>query len=136
MSLPPTAPRSPAPDAEVSDGSEGALSDARRSSLKPAGTGAPLPVVTRTPAPATAAAAPTTAGAAGTLQVRVLPWAEVSIDGRVVGTTPFKPLTLPPGKYTVTLSHPDYRPLKKIVTVPAGGLVRLEVDLSFEAFPR
>jgi hypothetical protein len=64
-----------------------------------------------------------------------VPWAEVSLDGRPLGTTPLKPLSLPPGTHTVRLQHPSYRPLQKRVNVRAGEVVVLEVDLGEEAFP-
>jgi hypothetical protein len=123
----------------AADGTPGEFSAARSFSLKRPRPDAMLPVPTTEPTPtpvATQPTPPTAMPAMGTLQLWVLPWAEVSIDGRAVGTTPFKPLTLPPGTYTVMLSHPDYRPLKKTVKVAPSETTRLEVDLSFEAFPK
>jgi serine/threonine-protein kinase len=64
-----------------------------------------------------------------------VPWAEVSVDGRPIGTTPLKPLPLAPGVHTVRLQHPDYRPLQKKVNVRTGEVFVLEVDLAEEAFP-
>jgi len=71
----------------------------------------------------------------GTLRLRIVPWADVSLDGRPVGATPLKALSLPPGAHTVRLQHPSYRPLQKRVNVRAGEVVVLEVDLREEAFP-
>jgi serine/threonine protein kinase len=78
---------------------------------------------------------PTPDAANGTLRLRIVPWAEVSLDGRPVGTTPLKALSLSPGVHTVRLQHPSYRPLQKRVNVRAGEVVVLEVDLREEAFP-
>jgi hypothetical protein len=49
------------------------------------------------------------------------------------GTTPFAPLVLSAGTYTVRLTHPDYRPLLRKVTIRAGEVTRLEIDLAWEA---
>ncbi len=73
--------------------------------------------------------------ATGTLKLRVKPWADVSIDGRALGSTPLKPLSLAPGAYTVRLQHPSYRPLLKKVNVRPGEVYVLDLDLSQEAFP-
>ena len=70
------------------------------------------------------------------MQLLVLPWAEVSVDGEVVGTTPFKPVRLEPGDHVVILSNPSYMPLRKKVRILSGQTLKLEVDLTFEAFPK
>jgi serine/threonine-protein kinase len=90
----------------------------------------PLP---ETPAPTLA---PKPEAAPGTLQIVVRPWAEVSIDGAVVGTTPFRPVTLAPGSHTIALSHPEYKTLHRKVSVRSREVTRLEVDLAWEAFRR
>jgi len=98
----------------------------------------PTPAPPRAPeAPVAPAKAPTPAVATanGTLRLRVVPWADVSLDGRPLGTTPLKPLPLPPGVHTVRLQHPSYRPLQKRFDVRAGEVFVLEVDLREEAFP-
>jgi hypothetical protein len=91
--------------------------------------------VTRAPAP-TPPPAPLPAVAEGTVRIRVLPWAEVEIDGVYRGTTPLRPLSLPAGTHTLRFTHPDFRPLIKRIIVPAGDTVAVEVDLGREAFPR
>jgi serine/threonine-protein kinase len=72
----------------------------------------------------------------GLLQLRVRPWAEVVIDGTVVGQTPLRPVSLPPGRHTVQLRHPDFKPLTRKVTIESGSTFRLEIDLTWEAVPR
>jgi len=46
-----------------------------------------------------------------------------------VGLTPLKALPLPPGPHAVLLTHPDYKPFPRRVTIRAGETFRLEVDL-------
>jgi hypothetical protein len=72
----------------------------------------------------------------GFLQLLVVPWAEVYVDDRNVGTTPMKPVSLPEGSYAVRFVHPDYHPLQKRVTIRHGETVKLEVDLKQEGFPK
>ena len=72
----------------------------------------------------------------GVLQLRIKPWAEVSVDGTIVGTTPLKPLILSPGDHVVQLTHPDYKPLRRKVTLKPAQTTKLELDLAWEAVPR
>jgi hypothetical protein len=65
----------------------------------------------------------------------VSPWADVTVGDDYMGTTPFTPLVLSAGTYTVRLTHPDYRPLQRKVTIRAGETTRLEIDLAWEAVP-
>jgi serine/threonine-protein kinase len=85
---------------------------------------------------APAPAPPAIAGETGQLQVIARPWAEVTVDGAAVGTTPFRPLKLPAGSHTVLFSHPDYKPFRRQVVVRANETTRLEVDLPEEAFKK
>jgi hypothetical protein len=78
------------------------------------------------------AAAPRT----GLLQLLVLPYAEVRIDGKLLGTTPMKPISLEPGAHTVWFTHPAYQPLQRRVVIRPGETLQLELDLRREAFPR
>lgn len=43
----------------------------------------------------------------GTLQVIVVPWGNVSVDGKSYGTTPIAPVSLSPGPHTVSVNNPD-----------------------------
>jgi serine/threonine-protein kinase len=97
----------------------------------------PLPVAPAPPqvdvvVPATV---PTTTAPAepGTLQIVVRPWAEVSIDGRVLGTTPMDRVSLSAGTHSVTLKHPAFDALKRGVTIRPGEHTKLVVDLAVEA---
>jgi serine/threonine-protein kinase len=98
-------------------------------------------ITAATPAPpppaAPAAPPPTVAAADGLLRIVVYPYADVSVDGKPVGTSPpLPPLKLPAGMHTIELSHPTYKPLLKTVTVRSGETTRLEVTLGQEAVPR
>jgi serine/threonine protein kinase len=98
----------------------------------------PTPAPLRAPEPAVVpgrAPTPAVEPESGTLRLRVVPWAEVSLDGRVLGTTPLSPVSLPPGRHTVRLQHPSYRPLNKRLIIRAGETFELDVDLREEAFP-
>jgi hypothetical protein len=44
---------------------------------------------------------------AGYLQVVVQPWADVFVDGRLVGQTPLQKVRIPVGRHSVTLRHPQ-----------------------------
>lgn len=69
----------------------------------------------------------------GSLQVVARPWAEVSIDGRLIGETPLDRIPLPPGPHSVRLRHPAFEPLERAVTIKPGQGVKLVVDLPEEA---
>jgi hypothetical protein len=88
-----------------------------------------------TPPPTTAPAGVTATGA-GWLQLGVTPWADVSIDGVIVGQTPMPRIPLPAGVHDVLLSHPDFQPFPRRVTIRAGDTLRLVVDLTSEAIRR
>ncbi len=114
------------------------------SSLK--GTHAPPaePVAARPRPPSTAAAVPppvvpavttppsTVAAAPGLLQVAVRPWGEVSVDGRVIGTTPLDHIPLTPGAHVLRVRHPSYEVLERPVTIRSGETAKVVVDLPTE----
>jgi serine/threonine-protein kinase len=72
----------------------------------------------------------------GTLRLMVLPWAEVEVNGVLRGKTPLSPLSLPVGRHTVRLLHPDYRPIQRKVTIRAGETTLLRVDFSVQGIPK
>jgi serine/threonine-protein kinase len=91
--------------------------------------------------PATAAAAPVAAAPAmtvppstvaaepGQLQVAVKPWGEVSVDGRVIGTTPLDHITLTAGAHVVRVRHPLYEVFERPVSIRPGETAKMVVDL-------
>jgi predicted Ser/Thr protein kinase len=105
-------------------------------------TARPAPAATLVPAPVAAAAAPvapaavpasvppsTTAAEPGQLQVAVRPWGEVSVDGRVIGTTPLDRITLPVGTHVLRVRHPLYELWERPVTIRSGETAKVVVDL-------
>jgi serine/threonine-protein kinase len=69
----------------------------------------------------------------GTLQVVVLPWGDVTVDGRPAGTTPIQPLTLPPGQHTVVVKNAELgasRTMKTIVKPGAPTLLKIDLRRS------
>jgi serine/threonine protein kinase len=87
---------------------------------------------------AAASGAPTTPTleAPGSLVLKVKPWAEVTIDGRVIGRALPPKITLSPGPHTLILSHPDFESFRRIVTIRSGATSSLTVDLKDEAVRR
>ncbi|MBA3591928.1 PEGA domain-containing protein, partial [Methylibium sp.] len=70
-------------------------------------------------AAATPTAGPAAEAATGVLQLAVSPWAEVEIDGQVVGITPpLRQLSLAPGRHTVRLRNGAFAP--HVATVQVG----------------
>ncbi len=92
--------------------------------------------VVATPPPAEAEASPPAPAppVKGTLSLLIEPWASVSIDGKKIGDTPLRPVNLEAGQHTVTLSHPAFVDLPKVITVKPGEVTVLAVDLAREAF--
>jgi hypothetical protein len=66
----------------------------------------------------------------GSLSLNALPWADVTIDGRPVGTTPLGNLSVPIGTYEVVWRHPQLGERRRTVKVPATTPVRVGVDLN------
>jgi serine/threonine-protein kinase len=54
------------------------------------------------------------------------------VDGRPLGTTPLKPLTLSAGQHTVRLIHPDFGTVDRMVRIEEGQTQQLAVDLKDE----
>jgi eukaryotic-like serine/threonine-protein kinase len=66
----------------------------------------------------------------GTLRVAVTPWAEVTVDGRVLGMTPLQPIDLGEGTHQVSLKNGDLGVVAKrrVVVTPAKETL-LKLDL-------
>lgn len=78
----------------------------------------------------TGAPAETDAAAPGTLQVVVLPWADVSIDGRAAGTTPLPAIPLAPGPHKVAVRNAELSASRTMgVVIKAGKPLFLRIDL-------
>lgn len=79
--------------------------------------------------------APTTQRQPGYLSVNSTPWAQLSLDGRVVGNTPQIRLTVTPGRHHVVLARDGFQTHSAWVTVTPGGTVRL-TDIALTAIER
>jgi hypothetical protein len=66
----------------------------------------------------------------GSLSINALPWAEVWIDGKAVGTTPLANLPVPIGSREVVWRHPDLGERRRVVAVTAVSPVRIGEDFS------
>jgi hypothetical protein len=65
--------------------------------------------------------------------VNALPWAEVRLDGRVLGTTPRRALSVSAGSHTLLLSCPPLGKQARVeVEVRAGEHAQVVVDLQQE----
>ena len=87
----------------------------------------------RTPTTPVAMATPTPAAAAGPgmLMVNTTPWSMVTVDGRLIGNTPQRSISLRPGRHVVTLVNPQFN-LRQVrrVTIRSGETTRLIVTLT------
>jgi serine/threonine-protein kinase len=141
----PSAP-SPSPETPASVASPSPpvrpAAEARPAAPTPTPTPAPTPepvppapaVVVPTPTPSPA---PTpTPEADGWLLVVVRPWADVSVDGVPRGQTPLGRMALPPGPHAVLLTHPDYQPYPRRLTIRPDETFRLTVDLATDGVRR
>ena len=66
----------------------------------------------------------------GSLSVNALPWAEVWINGKSLGTTPLGNVALPIGSYEILWRHPQLGERKRTVSVIAGSPVRVGMDFN------
>ena len=86
--------------------------------------------VTRAPAaraPAAAAGRPPAPRPVPSAQVVVssVPWAELYVDGRLVGNTPVVGLRLPPGRHRLRLVQLGFRPHEEVVNLAPGQTLKL-----------
>lgn len=85
----------------------------------------PEPGATGTAATATAADAEAPA-ATGIVQLAVSPWAEVEVDGRVVGITPpMRELSLPAGRHKVSLRNGAFAPHVRTIEIGADEIATI-----------
>lgn len=101
-----------------------------KSSLtQPVGGGAGTKPRTDPTAPASATAAVDPAQP-GSLQVIVLPWGDVSVDGKLVGTTPIPAIQLPPGPHSVVVKNAELGATRSAsVVVKPGAPSTVKFDL-------
>jgi eukaryotic-like serine/threonine-protein kinase len=73
--------------------------------------------------------------APGYLSINSRPWAEVSVDGQVVGNTPQIKIRVTPGRHHLVLAREGFQTHSAWVVVPAGGSVRL-TDITLRVVTR
>jgi hypothetical protein len=66
----------------------------------------------------------------GSLFVNALPWAEVSLDGRPIGTTPLGNISVPGGTHEVVWRHPQFGERRRTIAVTASAPLRVGMDFS------
>jgi serine/threonine-protein kinase len=134
----PTAGRVPSPPTPASVSAPAAAPVEPVAALEPVKAASPRDVVTSAPAPAPRPRAPAVApkpeappaAADATLDVRVIPWAEVLVDGRAVGTTPLAPVRLAAGRHVIELKNAELGvSTSRTVVLEGGAAERLRVDL-------
>jgi hypothetical protein len=74
--------------------------------------------------------------AQGWLLVLPKPWADVTVDGRVVGQTPLAPIALAPGSHSVVLTHPQYRLFTRKVEIRPGETTTIRLDFTTDGVRR
>ena len=66
----------------------------------------------------------------GSLSLNALPWAEVLVDDRSIGTTPVANVAVPIGTHEVVFRHPQHGERRRTVVVKAGSPTRVGVDFT------
>jgi len=129
----PKAPQVPASTIERPRAVQPRVADER----SPASSTAREPAPAARPAPQPSkgppvVAAPVAAGSdTGMLRVNSMPWAQVHVDGRLVGNTPQMALRLSPGRHTVLLVNPEFGLRKQFtVQIKRGAVTTKVVELA------
>ena len=65
----------------------------------------------------------------GRLSVNAIPWADVSLKGVSLGTTPLGDLAVPIGTHELVFRHPQLGERRQTVTVKAQTVARIGIDL-------
>jgi hypothetical protein len=74
---------------------------------------------------------PTAAAGEGTLRILVDPWAKVTLDGKLLGITPLKPVKVSEGVHELVLENDELKvKQRRKVKVKAGQVS--EVRVSFD----
>ncbi len=93
----------------------------------------PQPTVATPQTTPTASPRPPAPARVGTLQVVVVPWGDVTVDGTAVETGPIHKIPLAAGSHLVRVVHPDFQPFQRRLMIKSGETVRLTIDLPEEA---
>lgn len=69
--------------------------------------------------------------AKGILNIDCIPWAEITIDKKIVETTPLKnPVELSAGRHEIIFNHPDYPELRRTIEIISGEHQQLKINLN------
>src|SRR5690606_38828960 len=72
-----------------------------------------------------------TAALPGMMKVEVFPWAYVEVDGKDYGATPLKePISVPAGRHTIKLTHPEFPVYTRRLRVRAGEEHSLKINFN------
>jgi PEGA domain-containing protein len=66
----------------------------------------------------------------GLLNVNARPWADVLVDGELVGQTPLSGLSIAIGPHQITFRHPQFGERSERITVTARSVNRVAVDFT------
>ena len=66
----------------------------------------------------------------GRVSINALPWAQVWIDGNLVGETPLANLTVAPGEHEITFRHPQLGERRETAIVKSGAQTRVSATLT------
>jgi serine/threonine-protein kinase len=64
----------------------------------------------------------------GWVQVAVVPWGQVWVDGKDVGTTPLGRISLSAGSHTIRVRHPDYEIIEQPVDIKPDKTERVIIN--------
>ena len=65
----------------------------------------------------------------GRVSINALPWAQVWIDGNLVGETPLANLSVPVGEHQITFRHPQLGERTETTTIKSGVATRISATL-------
>ena len=65
----------------------------------------------------------------GRLSINAVPWADVSLNGAALGTTPLGEVAVPVGTHELVFRHPQFGERRQSVTVKAQTPARIGIDL-------
>ena len=65
----------------------------------------------------------------GRLSINAVPWAEVTLDGAALGTTPLGEIAVPIGTHELVFRHPQFGERRQSVTIKAQTPSRIGIDL-------
>ena len=66
--------------------------------------------------------------AMGVVNIGAIPWATVYVNGKKIGDTPIVPYSVSVGKHQFEFRHPDYKPIKKTITIKKGKNANISID--------